>query len=109
MQALYALSRGRSPKAQVGDVILQSGDGEPFHARGLFARGDGFNPGDFIGFYTGTWTDSRCRGDYVLEYGDDVWRVVPPKLSRAASAVKNVSVPGPKTRLLTKKGEHFDR
>ena len=60
MQALYALSRGRSPKAQVGDVILQSGDGEPFHARGLFALGDGFNSGDFIGFYTGTWTDSRC-------------------------------------------------
>ena len=42
MQALYALSRGRSPKAQVGDVILQSGTGEPFP--GAFDAIFHFNP-----------------------------------------------------------------
>ena len=62
------------------------------YARGLCAGSSDFQRGDFIGFYTGRWTTGRGRGDYVVEFGDDVWRVYPPQLSRSARFCRDASV-----------------
>ena len=56
MYAVLAAFRGRSTNVQVYDVDLPTNSrGTTCVARGLRSGCDGFEPGAFIGFYTGRW------------------------------------------------------
>ena len=81
MHACVAERRGRSAKAQIYCAKLADENGNVFSARGLCAGGEGFERGEFIGFYTGAWTSSErtARGAYTVAFGDDMWKVVPPR------------------------------
>ena len=74
MRGLYTLGRARSSNAHVYQATLVDADEKLSPARGLCAGSSDFQRGDFIGFYTGRWTTGPGRGDYVVEFGDDVWR-----------------------------------
>ena len=74
--------RGRSTNVQVYDVDLPTNScGTTCRARGLRAGSDGFDPGAFIGFYTGRWGTRKSLGGanaYMLDAGDDEHYVAPP-------------------------------
>ena len=92
MRGLYTLGRARSSNAHVYQATLVDADEKLSPARGLCAGSSDFQRGDFIGFYTGRWTTGPGRGDYVVEFGDDVWRVYPQQLSRSAKFCRNAAV-----------------
>ena len=83
MFAMLAAQRGRSKNVHVYSVTLPEmygGDGT-YQACGLLSGPDGFEPGDFIGFYTGKWGTRKQLGGstaYTVAVGDDFWHVAPP-------------------------------
>ena len=82
MYAVLAAFRGRSNNVQVYDVDLPTNScGTTCVARGLCSGCDGFEPGAFIGFYTGRWGTRKGLGGanaYMLDTGDDEHYVAPP-------------------------------
>jgi hypothetical protein len=82
MYVVLAASRGRSANVQVYDVDLTTNScGTTCRARGLRSGFDGFEPGAFIGFYTGRWGARKSLGGanaYMLDAGDDDHHVAPP-------------------------------
>ena len=79
---VLAASRGWSANVQVYDVDLTTNScGTTCRARGLRSGFDGFEPGAFIGFYTGRWGTRKSLGGtnaYMLDAGDDDHHVAPP-------------------------------
>ena len=82
MYAVLAAFRGRSANVQVYDADLPTNScGTTCRAHGLRAGSDGFEPGAFIGFYTGRWGTRKGLGGanaYMLAAGDDEHYVAPP-------------------------------
>ena len=82
MYVILAAFRGRSANVQVYDADLPTNScGTTCRARGLRAGSDGFDPGAFIGFYTGRWGTRKSLGGanaYMLDTGDDEHYVAPP-------------------------------
>ncbi len=81
MYALLAAFRGRSDNVQIYDVDLPTNScGATVRAHGLRTGSDGFEPGAFIGFYTGRWGTRKSLGGanaYMLAVGDDENYVAP--------------------------------
>ena len=82
MYAVLAALRGRSANVQIYDVDLPTNScGTTSVAHGLRSGSDGFEPGAFIGFYTGRWGTWKGLGGanaYMLAAGDDEHYVAPP-------------------------------
>lgn len=82
MYTLLAAARGRSTNVHVYGVDLSTkSGGGTYRARGLCSGCDGFEPGAFIGFYTGRWgTRQALRGAdaYMVDVGNDELYVAPP-------------------------------
>ena len=82
MYVVLAAFRGRSANVQVYDAdLLTNSCGTTCVARGLRTDSDGFDPGAFIGFYTGRWGTLKSLGGanaYMVDAGDDEHYVAPP-------------------------------
>ena len=104
MYAAFPLSRGRSPNAHLCTVTLPDTSGHrTYQARGLRTGCDAFEPGAFIGFYTGRWGTRVQLGGanpYMLDVGDDHWHVAPPgsracRVDLMKHAMAAINEPGP--------------
>ena len=75
MYAMLAAQRGRSANVQVYDVDLPTNlSGATHRVHGLRSSSKEFEPGDFIGFYTGRWGSRKRLGGanaYMVDCGDD--------------------------------------
>ena len=86
MYVVLAACRGRSANVEVYDVNLSTDScGAACRARGLRSGYCGFEPGAFIGFYTGQWGTRKELGGanaYMVDAGDDERHVAPPGARR---------------------------
>ena len=104
MYGALAAFRGRSDNVQVYDVDLPTNAcGTTYRARGLCSGCHGFEPGAFIGFYTGRWGTRKGLGganSYMLDAGDDENYVAPPgarcrRVDFALHAMAAINEPSP--------------
>ena len=104
MYVARAAFRGRSANVQVHDVDLPTKSCGAIHrARGLCSGCHGFEPGAFIGFYTGRWGTRKGLGganSYMLDAGDDENYVAPPgarcrRVDFALHAMAAINEPSP--------------